>query len=844
MSLLTDIYLYMENHRKKFGTYKKCEFHMHSPASHDYKIRGVDYKDICVETLLDISVESRVITQVYKEQVLANIDYYTSDDYLKELAEAKAPYTSFKEYLAYTLLANNLFSHGIDVAIITDHNTINGYNKLQHAIVTQYRTKFRAAGVNCVTLFLGVEISCSEGNHLVCIFEESKYDAVGRYLKEVIYSEQGGTYHTSYHVMEAVCRTLDGFAYLAHMNTCKYQGTEVYYRSLFASQHFKVFGLTELSREDAVRSRINGYVKHAGTNVCSVYEGDSDDPDTIGRKNTWVKFSDKPTFASLMQAFNNHKISIHKSLPDLTPVYIKGVMIDPGEQGFLSSEHSSKGYIDSLFKVHFSSDLNCVIGGRGTGKSTLLSVLESSLSSDIVNMDKLKFVSRHKIVYILIHCDPYDYILRFIPQTANIEDVYNTENVFLPKAFSDDKSTLSDSWVELFRVDGKKETKLERKAKLAILEKVYRRGYSVNELVQSIDSGYISDFIRKTVLFGVHDETTTEILKKIGRTRTGLHAYLRTELGYMAAMMQNRQNIITERLSSFNNENKELIRIVYSPGTNGVQEFLNTIFKYEFPKQGRVAGTVLTWREVEAFLDKVVAKLGYLVFLDHLLNERYFEIERCESIRRIASKRHPSISDIHGRLTQQVDDETLVEIYDVIKKRLTSDLTLFKDSIMQWYASYDHFTIEFNANKRESVNQLQPNFKPITELSLGQKVVAILTFVFTYGDHAGDNTPLVIDQPEDNLDNQYVYKTLVHSLRKIKNNRQVIIVTHSSTIVTNADAEQVIVMASDGVRGWIEKTGYPSERTIITHIINFLEGGVESFRHKMDTYALHVESLH
>jgi predicted ATP-dependent endonuclease of OLD family len=133
--------------------------------------------------------------------------------------------------------------------------------------------------------------------------------------------------------------------------------------------------------------------------------------------------------------------------------------------------------------------------------------------------------------------------------------------------------------------------------------------------------------------------------------------------------------------------------------------------------------------------------------------------------------------------------------------------------------------------------------KNIEELSLGQRVAAILTFVFQFGYHTNDNTPLIIDQPEDNLDNQYIYKNLVKSLREIKNNRQVIIVTHSSTIVTNADAEQVIVMGSDNEKAWIETKGYPSERKIINHILNYLEGRIDSFKHKMETYALFMKEL-
>ncbi|MNN74390.1 hypothetical protein D3C81_1905840 [compost metagenome] len=115
--------------------------------------------------------------------------------------------------------------------------------------------------------------------------------------------------------------------------------------------------------------------------------------------------------------------------------------------------------------------------------------------------------------------------------------------------------------------------------------------------------------------------------------------------------------------------------------------------------------------------------------------------------------------------------------------------------------------------------------------------MTILTFIFEYGKFFNDNTPLIIDQPEDNLDNQYIYKNLVNSLKQIKNSRQIIIVTHSSTIVTNADAEQVIVLESDSKNGWIVKKGYPDDDTITKHIINYLEGGADSFKHKIGMYS-------
>lgn len=144
--------------------------------------------------------------------------------------------------------------------------------------------------------------------------------------------------------------------------------------------------------------------------------------------------------------------------------------------------------------------------------------------------------------------------------------------------------------------------------------------------------------------------------------------------------------------------------------------------------------------------------------------------------------------------------------------------------------------LEFNINSKESSQQLDILYKEVGVLSLGQKVVAMLDFLLAYSDYSKDFRPLIIDQPEDNLDNRYIYRHLVQQFRNVKAQRQIILATHNATIVTNSMTDQVVIMESDGVNGWIESQGYVSEKYIKNHIINQLEGGKDSFKHKMSIY--------
>jgi ABC-type cobalamin/Fe3+-siderophores transport system ATPase subunit len=57
-------------------------------------------------------------------------------------------------------------------------------------------------------------------------------------------------------------------------------------------------------------------------------------------------------------------------------------------------------------------------------------------------------------------------------------------------------------------------------------------------------------------------------------------------------------------------------------------------------------------------------------------------------------------------------------------------------------------------------------------------------------------SPLIVDQPEDNLDSEFIYSTLVPGLRRAKERRQIIIVTHNPNIALLSDAEQIVVLKS------------------------------------------------
>jgi ABC-type lipoprotein export system ATPase subunit len=121
--------------------------------------------------------------------------------------------------------------------------------------------------------------------------------------------------------------------------------------------------------------------------------------------------------------------------------------------------------------------------------------------------------------------------------------------------------------------------------------------------------------------------------------------------------------------------------------------------------------------------------------------------------------------------------------------------------------------------------RIRLNGKPVDELSPGQRSSAMLPLIAL-----AETDPLVIDQPEDNLDNAMVGDTLTRILADLKQRRQIIVSTHNPNIVVGGDAEQVIVLDASGAsRADVTHTGSIDDEKIIDAVLTIMEGGREAF---------------
>jgi energy-coupling factor transporter ATP-binding protein EcfA2 len=158
------------------------------------------------------------------------------------------------------------------------------------------------------------------------------------------------------------------------------------------------------------------------------------------------------------------------------------------------------------------------------------------------------------------------------------------------------------------------------------------------------------------------------------------------------------------------------------------------------------------------------------------------------------------------------------------------------EDILRWLYEVDHIRLTYG---------LKFNGTDLEALSPGTKGIVLL--ILYLGMDIGDSRPLVVDQPDENLDNESIYNLLRPYFRRAKQRRQIIVITHNPNLVVNADSEQVIVASltrrANGLPHIIYKSGSlensaPPDERIRGAVCRILEGGTDAFLKREQRYAL------
>jgi ABC-type lipoprotein export system ATPase subunit len=253
---------------------------------------------------------------------------------------------------------------------------------------------------------------------------------------------------------------------------------------------------------------------------------------------------------------------------------------------------------------------------------------------------------------------------------------------------------------------------------------------------------------------------------------------------------------------------------------------------------------------VQAFVDKHESQGDLAVSFEAQLVEQGFEED---ALRRIAHNRkgtYYGTNEGRDRLSRAVG-EVEFDSWPSLESFLTALLETFNTDMREGFEGvrrhiHDQLKCEDPADFYDHVfglgyliprYRITLNGKPLSDLSPGEKGALLLVFYLLVDK---SDAPLLIDQPEENLDNQTVFTVLRPFIREARSRRQVILVTHNPNIAVAAGADQVIYCAIDKAGDYAVsyEAGALENPRIGKRIVDVLEGTMPAFEKRREKYAL------
>lgn len=677
----------------------------------------------------------------------------------------------------------------------------------------------------------------------------------------------------------------------------------------------------------------------------------------IGRSYTWLKMHTGPDLESVRQAFLSFDMRVRnifesRNIPDIEPeLWIQKVEIE----NTLLNENDT-------IEVSFNPQLNTIIGGRGSGKSSIIRVIAGGTKSfDAENLDLIKaeqdnfykqvnkkdkkgiFQKDSKITMYLNRAEQ-SYKLE-IDDIQNMENqsrklcrleegewieisdvnyldffkaqIYTQKQIYELAIDSNSLLSIIDRDIqEIDQVVIDKDTKLNKVIAKCLeindLEKTIGEETryitelkDIEEQISRYESSGISEVLKKKQKF----ETQSKIFNDYYRTRNEQSEQLRKTLDDLEP--GDEKITIIEDLELKDIMTQAVER--YAQRKNSIKEILDLINLdlENLKKEVEDSGWQNTGKDIATQYNEVVAKLRNegINFdkLDELLEKKKSKIndldkvrvskEKLEIIQEERKQLYAEYSDASTQISQMrtkflnnvIGQDTNVKFQIQRRRNRVSFIQMMKTVLNKSNATIDediemfadiffgkdgtekfrevvqnirnkNNTTDYAARTRAAITEMTPEafarmiyfipeddlvvsykpekskkYIPLSNASAGQKTTAILTFLLAYG-----NLPLLLDQPEDDLDNKLVYDLIVTRLKKTKSKRQIIVVTHNANIPVNGDAEYIISMDSDTDLIKTKYQGTMDDGNIRKEICDVMEGTQIAFEMRAKKYHFRI----
>ena len=632
----------------------------------------------------------------------------------------------------------------------------------------------------------------------------------------------------------------------------------------------------------------------------------------------WIKAN--PTFEGLKQILYEpeERVKIQETKPEEKSVYqvIDSVVLK--ESAFWDET------------IHFNENLNAIIGGRSTGKSTFLKAIAKKIDTKIDSEDE--FVKNHLSGVAVKWKDGEETASRdidFFPQSymyeiakdekktnkliqdiirnrdeSEVLEEYKSKNETLKKTIAksilDIFQTQSDieNLQEQLKEKGDKkgvETEIERlNSKIKELSKnsqisedelsIYRKQLQEisesDRLISQADSD-LKLFERMKIATPINNSYPTEngfdklsfLLNESELNRHFKNLTIETEKEWVkivenfttstnAGKTQNTLKIEAVRKddtfikgTKYYNDNKEL---------SDVQHKLKEENKklLEISQLEKQISNLNTQKN-NALQTIIENHLSYKTNTENIVKGLSIEFDGVKITLKMNFQKENLKNYIESRLNQRGNDrlsfiETFINKYE---SKTSEQSKIFLSKALNKEIDYKSYNTNQNVvNELYTTNWFDISYElsyqndTFSEMSEGKQAFVILKLLL---DFSTKKCPILIDQPEDSLDNRAIYNELVQYLKTKKKERQIILVTHNPNVVVSADAENVIVANQNGndcsningikfqyINGALEDTKAKNENDSIIlnsqgvreHVCEILEGGREAFEKREKKY--------
>ncbi len=838
----------------------------------------------------------------------------------------------------------------IQVLGITDHNSIHGVDDFREA----------ACGTD-IHIFPGFELSSKEGIHILCLYPlEKSSEELGHFLGELGIRNPEPDYQVSGKTFSEILKIVydqGGVTIAAHVTHQKGllkalngQASVNAWRdtNLLAIQ---IPGPIEDLPAEYRRIIENKNIDYQRVNstdtlpVAVLNAKDVTDPLDLENCRTfsWIKMS-KISIEGLRQAFLDPGSRVR-----LNPKH-KNLEFDKHPE--ISSLEWKGGLLDGI-KLHLNTNLNVLIGGRGTGKSTLLesirAVLELEPCVELTHEAHKGIVNNvlcngTKIIMgVCIHQPTFkEYLFeRTLPNHSLVRDHHGEITNFSPtdifpvvEIFGQNEiSELTRSNLKLTRLlhrfsrkdlilsarkeSLKNELRKNRQALCEALNEIVRIENRLSSLpryverLKHFEEAGLEDRLemqsmlvreenwlntvtehlhsRKEILNSLHHELPIDrhLLNHQTLSGSSNKDILNEASDFMAQLNENLENVLVQLKDAYEFAEKNIDKILSNwterklQSQKAYESILRELQKFSIDgeeyiqikknieilrplqaKQEKLTLLIQEFRtEREALLTewedikdrefhilekaskKVNRKLRNRVKVEVVPNssrEPLYQLLRdhiqgrlSESIEKLKSEQ--SLSLRHFVSTCRTGSQKLSEVFGIPVRQAELISNISEDLLMT--IEEVEFLPTTNLYLNTSLKQDSTHWRKLEDLSTGQKATAVLLLLLIDSD-----IPLIVDQPEDDLDNRFITEEIIPKVRQEKQKRQFIFSTHNANIPVLGDAEMIIGLSADVDNDYLrthidpEHIGSIDSDSIRDLVEEVLEGGRDAFEKRRRKY--------